>query len=101
MSYGSARSTREHLVQRAVAVVASVAINAVLSGVLMAIFHSSSSLPWLQRTDTNQALLARCDKGLGSSARRACVAQVVASVQARDAEVQVVARSKESSADRP
>lgn len=101
MSYGSEISIKQRLIQRAVAVVATVAVNAVLSGVLLAMFHSSSSLPWLQPTDANQALLARCDKGLSSSARRACVEQVMASVQARDAAVQVAERAKELSVDRP
>ena len=101
MSYGSELSIKQRLIQRAVAVVATVAVNAVLSGLMMAIFHSSSSLPWLQPTDANQALLARCDKRLGSSARRACVEQVMAAVQARRAAVQVAERPKELGADRP
>lgn len=101
MSYGSELSIKQRLIQRAVAVVATVAVNAVLSGVLMAMFHSSSSLPWLQPSDANQALLARCDKTLGSSARRACVEQVMASVQAREAAVRVAERAKESSAEQP
>ena len=101
MSYGSEYSIKQRLIQRAVAVVATVAVNAVLSGVLLAMFHSSSSLPWLQPTDANQTLLARCDKGLSSSARRACVEQVMASVLARDAAVQVAERAKELSVDRP
>ena len=95
MSYGSEISIKQRLIQRAVAVVATVAVNAVLSGVLLAMFHSASSLLWLQPTDANQALLARCDKGLGSSARRACVEQVMASVQAREDAVRVAERPKE------
>ena len=94
-------STRERLVWRAVALVASVAVNAVLSMGLMVVFHSSSRLPWLAPTETNLALMARCNQGLGSKDRRACVEQVIASVQARDASVQVAERSKASSVDRP
>ena len=94
-------STRERLVWRAVALVASVAVNAVLSLGLMVVFHSSSRLPWLAPTETNLALMARCNQGLSSGARRACVEQVIASVQEREASVRVAERSKEASADRP
>ena len=88
-------STRERLVWRAVALVASVAVNAVLSLGLMVVFHSSSRLPWLAPTETNLAMMARCNQGLSSGARRACVEQVIASVHARDASVQVAERPKE------
>ena len=101
MFNGYELSTHQRLVWRAVALVASVAVNAVLSMGLMVIFHSSSRLPWLAPTEANLALLARCNQGLGSSARRACVEQVIASVQARDTEVQVAARAKEPIAGRP
>lgn len=101
MFHGYELSTRQRLVWRAVALVASVAVNAVLSMGLMVVFHSSSRLPWLAPTETNLALLARCNQGLGSGARRACVEQVIASVQARDASVRVAERSKESNASRP
>ena len=94
-------STRQRLVWRAVALVASVAVNAVLSLGLMVVFHSSSRLPWLAPTETNLALLARCNQAQGSSARRACVEQVIASVQARDASVRVAERAKEPIAGRP
>ena len=101
MFHGYELSSRERLVWRAVALVASVAVNAVLSLGLMVVFHSSSRLPWLAPTEANLALLARCNQGLGTSARRACVEQVVASVQARDASVRVAERAKEPIAGRP
>ena len=101
MFYGYEISTRQRLVWRAVALVASIAVNAVLSMGLMVMFHSSSSLPWLAPTEANLALLASCNQGLGTSARRTCVEQVVASVQARDASVRVAERSKASDAGRP
>ena len=101
MFHGYELSSRERLVWRAVALVASVAVNAVLSLGLMVVFHSSSRLPWLAPTEANLALLARCNQGLGSGARRACVEQVLASVQARDTAVRVAERGKESNADRP
>ena len=94
-------STRQRLVWRAVALVASIAVNAVLSMGLMVVFHSSSRLPWLAPTEANLALMARCNQGQGSRDRRACVEQVVASVQARDGAVQVAERTKASSVDRP
>ena len=92
-------SIRQRLVWRAVALVASVAVNAVLSLGLMVIFHSSSRLPWLAPTEVNLALLERCNQGLGSSARRACVEQVITAVQARDAAVRVAERPNGSTAD--
>ena len=95
MFHGYELSTRQRLIWRAVALVASVAVNAVLSMGLMVIFHSSSRLPWLAPTEANLALLARCNQGLGSGERRACVEQVIAAVQARDAAVQVAQRTKE------
>ena len=95
MFHGYELSTRQRLIWRAVALVASVAVNAVLSMGLMVIFHSSSRLPWLAPTEANLALLARCNQGLSSGERRACVEQVIAAVQARDAAVQVAQRTKE------
>ena len=95
MFHGYELSTRQRLIWRAVALVASVAVNAVLSMGLMVIFHSSSRLPWLAPTEANLALLARCNQGLGSGERRACVEQVIVAVQARDAAVQVAQRTKE------
>ena len=101
MFHGYELPTRQRLVWRAVALVASVAVNAVLSMGLMVVFHSSSRLPWLAPTETNLALLARCNQAQGSGARRACVEQVIASVQARDASVRVAERAKEPIAGRP
>lgn len=101
MFHGYELSTRQRLVWRAVALVASVAVNAVLSMGLMVVFHASSRLPWLAPTEANLALMARCNQGLGSRDRRNCVEQVIASVQARDSLVQVAERSKESTPDRP
>ncbi len=101
MFHGYEPSTRQRMVWRAVALVASVAVNAVLSMGLMVIFHSSSRLPWLTPSEANLALLARCNQGLGGSARRACVEQVIASVRARDTAVQVAERDKESIRARP
>ena len=101
MFQGYELTARQRLVWRAVALVASIAVNAVLSMGLMVMFHSSSSLPWLAPTEANLALLASCNQGLGTSARRTCVEQVVASVQARDASVRVAQGSKASNAGRP
>ncbi len=101
MFQGYELSTRQRMVWRAVALVASVAVNAVLSMGLMVVFHSSSRLPWLAPTEANLALMARCNQGQGSRDRRACVEQVVASVQARDASVRVADRSKDPSNVRP
>lgn len=101
MFYGHELSTRQRFVWRAVALLASVAVNAVLSVGLMVVFHSSSRLPWLEPTETNLALMARCNQGLGSKDRRACVEQVIASVQARETTVQVAERAKDLIAGRP
>lgn len=101
MFQGYELSTRQRLVWRAVALAASVAVNAVLSMGLMVMFNSSSQLPWLAPTEANLALLARCNQGLGSGDRRACVERVIASVQARDSAVQVAERDKEPITVRP
>jgi hypothetical protein len=101
MFHGHELSTRQRLARRALALVATVAVNAVLSMALMVMFHSASRLPWLAPTADNLARLARCDTSLGSSARHACVEQVIASVQARDAAVQVAERSTEASKNWP
>ena len=101
MFQGYELSTRQRLVWRAVALVASVAVNAVLSMGLMVIFHSSSRLPWLAPTEANLVMLAPCNQGLGSSARRACVEQVIATVHARDTAVQVAERTREPITRRP
>ena len=95
MFYSYELPIRQRLVWRAVALVASVAVNALLSLGLMVVFHSSSRLPWLEPTEANLALMARCNQSLGSKDRHACVEQVIASVQARETAVQVAERAKD------
>ena len=96
MSNFNEPSLQQRLLRRALAVVGTVAVNALLATGLLTMFHASSSQPWLPANEHNLALLARCDKLPGTAPRRACVEQVVAAVQTRASSVQVARQSQDT-----
>jgi hypothetical protein len=64
---------------------AALAINVLLLAAVAGLFHSASRMPWLTPGEDNAALLARCQRIQGTSARHTCVESVVAAVQQHSA----------------
>ena len=82
------------LARRAVSVVISVTLNAVLPAATLVLFHSSATEDWFARTKINLAALWHCTGDLGTPGLRPCVEHAASAVQWREAGVKVAAQAE-------